>query len=295
MAKNKRTEKHKSMLIYLDSRDLINLFEKSNPCSADAFDEILLEGGHKLVYSWLNITEISEPLLHSKAKTNVMALLNRVEETPHTYINSARIPHLELASAVKAYVNGIDYNSVDPYVQRFDYAVDLNVKPSTKDYLNYPLAEIVWDLHSFGALGGLDRYAENLKQIFEDDRALQPKPSPKKHFTTLIERNLKLHHVTVPNGDIKSFANWVYSSPARCPSQRLGYEVWNKMIKNVDDEPTPSDMEDFGHIDCLPYVDFMTLDNRMRGYVSQSCNTIGTNYAEKLCKNSKEVIDNLRN
>ncbi len=78
------------MLVYLDSRDLINLFEKSKPCSPDDFDKVLLEGGHKLVYSCLNIAEISEPLLHSNAKTNVMALLNRVERSPHIFIHSAK-------------------------------------------------------------------------------------------------------------------------------------------------------------------------------------------------------------
>ena len=125
------TDKCKSMLIYLDSRDLINIFEKSDPCAVDEFNRILREGDHKLVYSWLNIVEISEPLLYTKAKTNVMALLNKVEETPHTYIHSSRIPHLELASAVKAYVNEEEYCSIDPYVQRFDFTVDLNAQPST--------------------------------------------------------------------------------------------------------------------------------------------------------------------
>lgn len=281
------------MFIYLDSRDIINIFEKSYPCSADDFDRILTDGDHKIVYSWLNIAEISEPLLHPKAKTNVMALLNRVEKTPHTYIHSSRIPQLELSSSVKSYVSSIEYIGIDPYVQRFDYTVDLNANPSTKDYINYPLAEIVWDLYSVGELGGLDRYAKNLKQTFAYDRAMQPKPSLKKHFTTLIERNLKLHRVNGPNGDIKSFANWVYSNPARCPSQRLGYEVWHKMMKNVQDEPTPSDMEDFCHLECLPYVDFMTLDNRMRGYVSQACQATQINYVEKLFKDSAEIVDNL--
>lgn len=281
------------MLIYLDSRDLINIFEKSNPCSIDDFDKILIEGGHKLVYSWLNIAEISEPILHANAKTNVMALLNRVEKTPHTYIHSSRIPHLELASAVKAFVNGKEYEKIDPYVRRFDYTVDLNAKPSTRDYLNYPLAEIVWDLHSYGELGGLDRYAKILIQTFAEDRALHPKPSLKRHFTTLIERNLKLHKVNAPNGGIRSFSNWVYSNPSRCPSQRLGYEVWHKMIKNINDEPTPSDMEDFCHIECLPYVDLMTLDNRMRGYVSQSCKTIGTTWDKKVSKNLGEIIEEM--
>ena len=281
------------MLIYLDAKDLINIFENSNPCSADHFGKILREGDHKLVYSFLNIIEISEPLLHAKAKTNVMALLNRIEETPHTYIHSSIIPRLELKSAVKAYVNGEEYNSIDPYVQRFDYTLDLNAQPPTKDYLNYLLAEIIWDLYCLKALGGLDFYAKNLKQAFTEDRMISPKPSLVKHFSITIERTLKLHHVDARNCDIRSFANWIYSNHARCPSIRLGYEVWHKMIKNIDDEPIPSDMEDFCHIDCLPYVDFLTLDKRMRGYVSQVCKVMQINFAEKIYNNSRDVVDKL--
>ena len=134
-------------------------------------------------------------------------------------------------------------------------------------------------------MGGLDRYAKKLEQKFTEDRALSPKPSLKKHFPSVIKRDLKLHNIAKPNGDIESLANWIYSNPARCPSQRLSYEVWHKMIKNVGDEPSPSDMEDFCHIKCLPYVDFLTLDKRMRGYVSQACKVLRINYAEKVCKN----------
>jgi hypothetical protein len=144
-----------------------------------------------------------------------------------------------------------------------------------------------------GELSGLDYYAKRLKQIFTGDRSLSTKPNLKNFFPTMIERQLRSHQVASPNSDIKSFANWIYSDPTRCPSLRLGYEVFHKMIKNVDDEPIPSDMEDFCHIDCLPYVDFLTLDKRMCGYVNQACKTMRTNYAEKLCNNSKEIVDKL--
>ena len=281
------------MLIYLDARDLINIFEKSYPCTADQFDKILLDGGHQLVYSWLNITEISEPLLHTKAKTNVMALLTRLEKTPHTYIHSLSIPRHELGAAAKAYLNGKEYVDIHPFVKRFDYTVDFDANPSTKDYLNYPLAEIIWDIHTFGELSGLDRYAKKLEKSFADDRALSPKPSLKKHFPTKIEKDLKLHCVTAPTGGVIPFANWIYSNPARCPSQRLGYEVWHKMIRNVTDKPEHSDLEDFCHIACLPYVDLLTLDRRMRGYVSQACATLNKYYDSKVCESSNEIVDNL--
>ena len=281
------------MLIYLDAKDLINIFEKSNPCSADQFDTMLREGDHKLVYSLLNIIEIAEPLLHNNMKTNVMALLNRVEETPHVYIHTSRIPLLELESAIRAYFNGEEYSNINPYVQRFDYTVDLDAQPTTKDYLNYSIAEIIWDLYSFKVLGGLDSYAKKLKTIFAKDRMLSHKPSIENHFSTCLERTFKLYDVASPSDDIKSFANWIYSDHTRCPSLRLGYEVFHKMIKNMGDETTPSDMEDLSHIDCLPYVDFLTLDKRMCSYVIQACKTMQSNHVGKLCNNSKEIVDKL--
>jgi hypothetical protein len=281
------------MQIYLDAKDLINIFEKSNPCSSDQFDIILRQGDHQLVYSLLNIIEISEPLLHANAKTNVMALLNRIEETPHIYIHSSIIPRLELMSAVEAYVNGEEYNRIDPYVQRFGHMLDLDPQLTTKDYLNYSLAEIIWEIYCLRELRGLDCYAKKFKQIVTGDRSLSKKPSLKNFFPTIIESQLRSHQVSIPNIDIKSFSSWIYSDPARCPSLRLGYEVFHKMTKNVDDEPIPSDMEDFCHIDCLPYVDFLTIDKRMCGYVNQACKTMRINYAEKLCNNSKEIVDKL--
>ena len=281
------------MLIYLDTKDLINIFEKYNPCSADQFDIILRQGDHKLVYSLLNIIEISEPLLYGNAKTNVMSLLNRIEETPHIYIHSSKIPHLELTSAAEAYINGKDYSSIDPYVQQFGYTLDLDSQPATKNYLNYSLAEIIWEIYCLGKLSGLDCYAKRFKQIVIEDRSLSTKPSLKYFFSAVIERQLRYHQVSISNIDIKLFSDWIYSDPVRCPSLRLGYELFHKMTKNIDDEPIPSDMEDFCHIDCLPYVDLLTIDRRMHGYVSQVCKSIQANHDKKLCNNSKEIIDKL--
>ena len=68
------------MLIYLDAKDLINILERSNTYSEDQLNQLLQKGGHKLVFSFMIIIEISEPLFHSIAKTNVLGLLNRLEK-----------------------------------------------------------------------------------------------------------------------------------------------------------------------------------------------------------------------
>jgi len=87
--------------------------------------------------------EISEPLLHREASTNVMRLLNQIEELPHTFIHSSCITRLELEEGFRAFSSGNEYRDISlPFVNRFDIVVDLEGKPATKQYLNYPLLRL---------------------------------------------------------------------------------------------------------------------------------------------------------
>ncbi len=278
------------MLIYLDSKDLINILEKTIPLSVEQLDNFLKSDNHKIVLSFLTIMEIAEPLLHKKATTNVMGLLNHIEKLPHTYIHSD-ISRLELREALRAFSAGDNYKGIFPFVNRFDETCDLNASPATKNYMNYSLSDTVWDLYHAGALGGLDKYATKyLRQTFAADRSLSPKPNPKTHFIKTIERLLRLHHLTIPYENSGAFAEWIYSNASRCPSERLGYEVWHKMVRNITDIPHNSDLEDFQHISCLPYVDLMTLDRRMHGYVCQVSKDMSIDYDKKIFVNTKEAL-----
>ena len=280
----------KKMLIYLDTKDLINILEKSIPLSAQQLENFLRRDNHKIVISLLTVMEIAQPLLYRKATTNVMGLLNQLERIPQTYIHSD-ISRLELEEAVRAFSTNDDYRGIHAFVNRFDETCDLNAFPATKDYINFSLAETVWDLFNGGALGGLDKYATRyLKQTFAADRALCPKPSLKKHFTKKIEREIKQNNLTIHHDNIDAFAGWIYADASRCPSQRLGYEVWHKMVRNVKDIPHNSDLEDFQHIGCLPYVDLMTLDRRMHGYVGQVSKTLSTGYDKNIFRNTTEAL-----
>ena len=281
------------MLLYFDTKDLINILERSDPFSVDQLKKLLQESGHNLVFSFITIMEISEPLLHAKSKTNVMALLNRLEHLPHVFLHESSIARIELEEAFRAYSNGEEYRNIQPFVNRFDETVDLNATPSTKMFLNYSIAETVWDLFCENSLGGLDSYAEKLRQAFADDRALNPKPNLEKNFIKTIQLNIITNKARRFSGDVTDFSKWVYSNPSRCPSIRLGYEIWHKMVRNVTDEPEDSDLEDFQHIGCLPYVDIMTLDRRMCGYVLQASNTLKLKYSDKVTRNSNQLFDKL--
>lgn len=284
------------MRIYLDSKDIIKLLEQSDPCTTKEFDNFLRNGHHELVLSFITIMEISEPLFHKNASTNVMWLLNQIEKFPHTFIHSSIITRLELEEAYRAFSSGNEYQDISPpFVDRFDVTVDLEGNPATKQYIKYPLAETVWDLFSFGGLGGLNKYAEKLRETFKADRALNPKPSLKKNFANMVERNIKLYNLKIPLKEVTSVANWIYSKPSRCPSERLGYELWHKMVKNITDIPDDSDLEDFQNIGSLPYVDVMTLDRRMQGYVCQVAKGLSVEYDKKIFKNTKEVLNKIGN
>lgn len=280
------------MLIYLDSKDLINILENSKPLSVAQLENFLKGGKHKIVLSFLTIMEIAEPLLHKKATTNVMVLLNNIEKLSHTYIHS-NISRLELQEALRAFSAGDNCKGIFPFVNRFDETVDLDASPPTKNYINYPLSETVWDLYCSGGLGGLDKYAEKLRQTFEADRALSPKPGLKTHFAKTIERNIDLHRLPIHHKNMSTFADWVYSDASRCPSERLGYELWHKMVRNITDIPHDSDLEDFQHIGYLPYVDLMTLDRRMHSYVCQASKDISVDYNKKIFRNTTEVLNKI--
>jgi hypothetical protein len=281
-----------SMKLYLDARDLINILQKASPCTVDDLEEILRQRDHKLTVSFHTISEISVPIVKATSKTNVMALLNRLEKIPLTFIRSD-IDGLELKEALDAYSTNREYRGIHAFVDRVDQTVDLHARPPTGVFINYSLAETVWDLYSHGALEGLENYANQMRQIVAADRRLDKPPTLKANFAKMIERNLGLYKLPWSGVVLSDFANWVYENPNRCPAIRLGYEVWHKIVKNKTDPLEDSDMEDYQHLTCLPYVDLITLDRRMHGYVSQASASLGLDYRDRVFKSTRDLLSRL--
>lgn len=103
------------MKVYLDTKDLIDIFQNGNPYTADDLEKILRRGGHQLVISFYTICKISMPLSLSTPTTNVMALLNRFEQLPLTYINP-NITDLELQEAYNSFSSKQEYREIMPFV-----------------------------------------------------------------------------------------------------------------------------------------------------------------------------------
>ena len=119
----------------------------------------------------------------------------------------------------------------------------------------------------------MEDFAKPMRALIERDRNTIRPPSVKSHFAIVLEKELRGDGLSC--GEMKSFTDWVYENPNRCPGIRLSFEIWRQIVMNKTDGLEDSDMEDYQHIICLPYVDAITLDRRMHGYVSQARTRIG--------------------
>jgi hypothetical protein len=275
--------------IYLDSKDLINIFERAYPFASDQLEHALRNGGHQLVLSLYSIIEIAAPLCHPSSKSNVMRVLNEVERLPIVFVHPD-VDRLELEEAMTAFSGKREYTDVQPFVNRFDETIDLSARPPTAVFMNYTLGETVWDLYCYNALKGLESYGPTLKQLMAADRVLTKPPSLKANFIKMIDRKLKRYGITCSPLFASALANWIYENPFRCPSVRLGYEVWHKLVKNKRDKLEDSDMEDYQHLTCLPYIDLMTLDRRMCGYVEQAGAGLRLDHARRVLRSAEDLL-----
>lgn len=140
---------------------------------------------------------------------------------------------------------------------------------------------------------GFDKYSKKWRNTVLIERNLPRKLTKEDSFILTIKKHFKVHNIKLSEPSVISLAKWIYERPFRCPSTRLINEVINKMIKNINDIPEDSDLEDFSHIQFLPYVDIMTVDRRMYGYISQAAKSLSSDYDTKIRKSMKEFLDSV--
>jgi len=284
------------MLIYLDTRDLIDLLEKGRPCGPEEFRRQLVDRKHQLVISFSNVRELSQPLFDAQSKTIVTRLLNQIETMPLKYIREAYICPQEVEEAFAAFSEAREYAGVSPFVGRFDEAcTPWNKRAATASYLNFSLSECVFMLFSANAnpLTNLPRHGQTLRTLLEADRRLANPPTLRENFAQVLDRHISQGRLAVPKSRVAALANWIYDDPSRCPSLRLCYEVYHSVRQNLSDVPRDADIPDAAHVGCIPYVDLITLDNRMRDYVRRVANSAMPGCGGGVCQNLDDLLKRL--
>jgi hypothetical protein len=89
---------------------------------------------------------------------------------------------------------------------------------------------------------------------------------------------------------MKWFAGWIYAIPSRCPALRLADEFYHAVRKNASYIPSDSLIGDFAHLECLPYVDLITLNSERRDPVRRVSDRIMAGCADRVSKNFQDEM-----
>jgi hypothetical protein len=283
------------MLIYLDSKDHIELSEHLAIDVRSDFETTLCRGSHRLVFSLNNVLECCAPIVDRRRTVSVLRALRYLQSLPHVYIANCKIPMLALQAAVKAFTCGREYGMINPFVNRFDQVVSPFEAPPTRIYLHYTMENAIRDLFLVDATLFQPYTAEamRLREVRTLDRSRSDYRQHHSNFKQTVARDLNLYRISFPRDSVDALAAWIWESPIRCPALRLGYEVYHKILRNVGDPGEDSDIPDFSHVDCAPYVDLITLDRRIRGYVRQVDDSIGTCYTQKIRRGIEDIKQTL--
>jgi hypothetical protein len=292
------------MQLLPDTRDLINLTERGQPISADAFRQYLLNGNHQAVLTFNNIRELAGPLAARDADfLRIRRLLQSVEALPHRYLGEVALPGLELQAAVEAFATGTEYQDIDPFVTRWDHTINARpgqLNPEYRRLVGLRLDEVVFDVFRFQPRVFQPPHewvAPVVERLGQDREALKAGHAPpREHFRRIVRAYAASHRVNLPNGREDEFARWIYINPRCCPGLRLNHEVYRQMMMNLDDQFEVGDFVDLNLIFAVPYVDAATLDNRMREYCSRAAKRLlryglTVDYRQRLYRNLAAIME----
>ncbi|HEV8717825.1 MAG TPA: hypothetical protein VGX03_34005, partial [Candidatus Binatia bacterium] len=140
-------------------------------------------------------------------------------------------------------------------------------------------------------LRGFDRHVERYEDVIERDRTLATRPSLRSHFPTALERNLRLLGIPSPALGVAALADWITAEPSRCPGNRLVFEIFHAISANRTDKLQRSDLADFNHLYCLPYVDLATVDRRIYGYLGSLQHSTGLHLHTRYYRNVRDLLN----
>jgi hypothetical protein len=260
--------------IFLDSKDLINLFRYSLPMRVDEAQKWFEERNVTLVLAQSSISEFVP--VGEKDKLRVRDELLRLESFPIKYIRLGGIQPTELSAAAESYWADAAFPSHDPYVRHF-WRTFWPLKPLT--FHDVLLTQEIERRVNF-------RLHDQILMLWTDPINFQNKPeltarmqailksirgnhdSPREKFDAEVGEAFRACGLQLPPRP--GFERWLRSCPSVAPGWRLQYEVLKEWAGNTSDTAKNGDLHDMTHVFGLPYVEYATLDRRFVDYVSRA-------------------------
>jgi len=260
------------MRILLDSKDLINLIEHSKPLSVPEFNDWLGRKHGTLVYSMQNIRGITGPIgMNALHVARIRRYLDDLEQLPHCFIR-ADIDSGELESAARCFIADREFETINPYVSRFD-----QVLPSFAGYgrPTYRLRDTVSDLWKKHPI--LFQTRPDLQAMFGLGLSISRTRPPKfliasePALLASIADSLQSQH-GLDSTTANDVARWIEADASRCPGLRFIQALGVAMSNNTTYAARRDDMFDMSQLLALPYVEAATVDRTMLDYVSRARN-----------------------
>jgi hypothetical protein len=265
------------MLLHLDSRDLINAF-KGKSIDIKELRSALIERKAELIYSPETIQEVVTPadVRESRRRLETLIIL------PHRYIRQQKeIIKREFSEAIREVKSTKKFSSerILPFASTWQVVL----RPGEirlEDQINDQLVDINMKLLAANpdvfrnTQEQFDAYAPNF--MFDRLYKLNFRTGNKGIFRDATGQTLKVIGLH-PGSALKAadlvddLTNWMRERPSVCPSWRLLGETYSEFVVNVTDKGRLGDEPDFRHVSVTPYVDAITLDATMRGYVKAAC------------------------
>lgn len=253
------------MRVFIDARDLINIFNHSRPVSASELWVLFTKKGHELILPFSLISELVP------ADNNDIVTARRfsaIEALPHVFFQQQALARQEIAQAAEDVANGRVPRPLRPFVVKFQdlwadgsdplFHVDLN-RTIVMGGLAFQVCLVARQApHVFHWSRG---EAADVVQTFHRARANRQPLNTKNGFQAAVVRWLRDAGLEAADeNSLHAFTTMLRENPRLAPGWRLYVEVFDQLTSDRTYKPTVNDLWDLANVTMLPYVDAITLD-----------------------------------
>lgn len=273
------------ILVFLDSRDLINCLDKASPIGARELGSIFRLVGARLVVTSTTICELfpGATVPQPAEVERGIALARSLDFVPHGFIRTATIGAREFRVAYRAWHSDTltDVPRVDPFVNRFYKTTWKPILGTTDLWIEDESTHLldrmpIWDqvrmlaVHPESLRWEAKYSARATAALVEDRAKYGSKRGTKAAREEAVRRQLIAGGLSEPRGGLSPFVKWLHQNPEICPGWRIGWDVWEEYRSNVTAEFDPGDLRDFSHLATLPYVTHFTTDAKWKDLLARA-------------------------
>jgi hypothetical protein len=292
------------MRVYIDARDLINIFNASEPITASELGDIISNGGHQLVMPFSLISELIP------ADNNLLTVLRRFtkieEDIPHVFLQQHALLDVEMRSAAADHVAGVSPVPHDPYVttlhelwgEQFEDDPIFLMDVERTIGIRRLSRQIELALQRPEVFHWSKREVARAVRILENKQAAMKTANAKTAFSEMVQRWARRAEVQLDAKQLSTFTALLRKDPRIAPGWRLYMEVFDQLARDRAYKPTVNDVWDLANVMILPYVDSATLDKNKVDMVKRATRRLQVfdatiDYDKRVFSSAKDLLSRL--